>query len=118
MILSCNAFCVFSVALWKAERTDVKASGQRNKKIVEEREERSVNTEVGFGRGRFSFATTSYDCIGDLVTVLWLSRPERRGWRGGGRGGGVGLALAQTGRQRDGPTNGQIWRLPGYIHVS
>lgn len=32
MFLSCNAFCVFSVALWQAERTDVKANGQKKKK--------------------------------------------------------------------------------------
>lgn len=41
-----------------------------------------ADTEVGFGRGGFSFPTTSHELIGDLVTVLWLSRPERRGWRG------------------------------------
>lgn len=47
------------------------------------RKKRLVDTEVGSGRGGFSFATTSYDWISDLVTVLWLSRPERKGWRGG-----------------------------------
>lgn len=43
------------------------------------RSERFVDTEVGFGKGGFSFATTSHDWIGDLVTALWLSRPERWG---------------------------------------
>lgn len=76
MFLSYNAFCV---ALWQAERTDVKANGQ--KKIDEERE---VDWILKWLLAEEVSTLLQPHLIGllILVTVLWLSRPERRVWRG------------------------------------
>lgn len=75
------------------------------------RRERLVDTEVGFGRGGFQLCYNLV-CLVILVTVLWLSRPESRGWRGGQHW------HRRADRRTYEPTNGQIWRLLGYIHVS
>lgn len=76
------------------------------------RKERSVDTEVSFGRGDFGFATTFRDWTGDLVTFLWLSRPERGGRRG------LGVSIGTDRQTKGGLTNGQIWHLKGSIQAS
>lgn len=46
------------------------------------RKERLADTESGVLAEEVSALLQPHE-ISDSMTVLWLSRPERRGWRGG-----------------------------------